>query len=186
MKNYLLETNIIDYSDLAITALSKDLKRGCTTDLEIAKNCFNYVRDEISHTGDTKSRIITIKASEVLRYKTGWCYAKSHLLAALLRCNGIPVGICYQQLKCNEYKEGSYCLHGLNAVYLKEFGWYKVDARGNKEGIDAQFTPPYEKLAFELEEGEVDINEIFEEPLENVVESLSQEYEIMINNFPNI
>ena len=30
-------------------------------------------------------------------------------------------------------KKDIYCLHGLNAIYLKEFGWYKVDARGNRE-----------------------------------------------------
>ena len=39
-----------------------------------------------------------------------------------------------------------YCLHGLNWIYLKEFGWYRVDARGNKEGVNAQFNPLYEKL----------------------------------------
>jgi len=186
MKNYLLETDIIDYSDSAIQALAKKLSNGCMNDFEISKNCFLYVRDKIAHTGDIQSCKITVKASEVLKEKTGWCYAKSHLLAALLRANGIPAGFCYQRLNCNEYKDGSYCLHGLNAIYLKEFGWYKVDARGNKEGVDAQFSPPYEKLAFILEEGEVNIEEIYEEPLENVVKLLSQDYEKMIHNFPDI
>jgi transglutaminase-like putative cysteine protease len=37
-------------------------------------------------------------------------------------------------------------------VYLKDYGWYRIDARGNKAGVDAQFTPPHEKLAFELGE----------------------------------
>jgi transglutaminase-like putative cysteine protease len=35
-----------------------------------------------------------------------------------------------------------FCLHGLNAVYLEDFGWYRIDARGNKTGVAAQFTPP--------------------------------------------
>lgn len=28
----------------------------------------------------------------------GICFAKSHLLAALLRCKSIPAGFCYQKL----------------------------------------------------------------------------------------
>jgi len=35
---------------------------------------------------------VTCKASDVLIYGTGYCYAKSHLLAALLRANAIPAG----------------------------------------------------------------------------------------------
>jgi hypothetical protein len=27
-------------------------------------------------------------------------------------------------------------------------GWYRVDPRGNKVDVDAQFTPPVERLAF--------------------------------------
>ena len=186
MKNYLQETKIIDYSSAEISSLAVGLSKNCKSDVEIAENCFLYVRDEISHTGDIQSRQTTCRASEVLKYKTGWCYAKSHLLAALLRANGIPTGFCYQRLHCNEYKDESYCLHGLNAIYLEGFGWYKVDARGNKEGVNALFNPPHVNLAFVLEEGEQEIDGIYEEPLEVVVESLSQDYEKMINNFPDI
>ena len=35
----------------------------------------------------------------------------------------------------------SVLLARLNAVYLDEFGWYRCDPRGNKEGVNAQFTP---------------------------------------------
>nr|WP_269749949.1 transglutaminase family protein [Polyangium fumosum] len=81
---------------------------------------------------------LTCTASEVLRHRTGFCYAKSHLLAALLRANGLPAGFCYQRLA-----HGSgYCLHGFNAVELPGIGWYRIDARGNKPGIDAAFDPP--------------------------------------------
>jgi len=186
MKNFLQETTIIDYSDPAIQALAKDLKDKSKDEADLAKESFLYVRDEINHTGDIQSCDITVKASEVLKAKTGWCYAKSHLLAALLRANGIPTGFCYQRLHCNEYKDGAYCLHGLNAIYLNDFGWYKVDARGNKKGVDAQFIPPKTQLAFVLEEGEFDIDEIYEHPLDNVVKLLSQDYKTMINNFPDI
>lgn len=132
--------------------------------------------------------LTTYKVSDILKYKTGWCYAKSHLLAALLRANGIPVGFTYQRLSCSEYKKDIYCLHGLNAVYLKEYGWYRVDARGNKEGVNAQFNPPYEQLAFELGENEYDLPEILSEPLDEVVHALKkyQTYDEMVENFPDI
>jgi len=188
MTNYLNETDIIDFSDPGIRELSLRLSQGCISDIEIAKNCFLYVRDNIRHTGDYQDVITTLKASEVLKHKTGWCYAKSHLLAALLRANGIPTGFSYQRLSCSEYKKDIYCLHGLNTICLNEFGWYRVDARGNKEGIRAEFEPPIETLAFDLEEGETNVDGIFEDPLASVVKALNtnRTYEEMINNFPDI
>lgn len=185
---FLEETDVIDYSNVAIQKLAVALSYNCKTDIEIAKNCFEYVRDEINHSGDCRDDITTYKASDVLEFKTGWCYAKSHLLASLLRANNIPTGFCYQRLSCSEYKKDIYCLHGLNAIYLKNYGWYKVDARGNKEGVNAQFNPPVEKLAFELGTNEFDLLEIFEKPLEVVIEALKKNktYDEMIDNFPDI
>jgi hypothetical protein len=123
-----------------------------------------------------------------LVHKTGYCYAKSHLLAALLRANGIPAGLCYQRLSI-EGNGSPYCLHGLNAVYLKEFGWYRIDARGNKPGVDAQFCPPVEKLAFSANSSlEADLPEIWAEPLVDVVKILmkSKTYSEVYNNLPDV
>jgi transglutaminase-like putative cysteine protease len=186
--NFLKATQIIDFDDSNIQKLAFELSKDCKSDVEIAKNCFLYVRDNINHSGDYKDDITTCKASDVLKYKTGWCYAKSHLLAALLRVNSIPTGFCYQRLNCGEYKDDVYCLHGLNAIYLKDFGWYRVDARGNKNSVDAQFNPPFEKLAFELYENEFDLPDIYENPLDIVVEKLmkNKTYNEMINDFPDI
>ena len=188
MQKYLEETDIIDYANEEVKALAMRLAKGCNTDTQIAKNCFEYVRDNINHSGDHKDDITTYKASDVLKYKTGWCYAKYHLLAALLRANGIPTGFSYQRLSCSEYKKDVYCLHGLNNIYLKEFGWYRVDARGNKDGVDAQFTPPYEKLAFNLGEYEFDLPEILSEPLEEVVMALKKNmcFAEVVENFPDV
>lgn len=188
MNEYLEETEIIDYSNKEVHALAKRLAKGCTTDVQIAKNCFEYVRDEIHHSGDYQDEITTYKASDVLKHKTGWCYAKTHLLAALLRANGIPTGFSYQRLSCSEYKDDVYCLHGLNNIYLKEYGWYRVDARGNKEGVNAEFNPPYEQLAFQLSENEFNLPEILAEPLDEVIEALKKHtcYAEMIENFPDI
>ena len=42
-------------------------------------------------------------------------------------------------------------VHALNTVYIDdEVGWMRVDARGNKEGVDAQFSLDGERLAFDV------------------------------------
>jgi transglutaminase-like putative cysteine protease len=122
MEDYLVSTDIINYTHPSVAAKARELAEGCNSDTEIAKRCFEFVRDEIRHTGDAGEGITTCSASDVLEHGTGWCYAKSHLLAALLRANGIPTALCYQRLSCSEYVEGVYCLHGLNAMYIKDYG----------------------------------------------------------------
>lgn len=187
MDKYIESSEIIDFTHPMVAAKARELSEGCSSDTEIAKRCFEFVRDKIRHTGDAGEGITTLKASEVLEQGTGWCYAKSHLLAALLRANGIPTALCYQRLSCSEYVDGIFCLHGLNAVYLKEFGWYRIDARGNKPGVDAQFNPPHEKLAFALGENEYDLSERYSEPLPVVVDALQsrKNYDEMIGHFPD-
>lgn len=188
MDKFLESSDIIDFDHPAVAAKARELSEGCANDTEIARRCFEFVRDVIRHTGDAGEGITTLRASEVLEHQTGWCYAKSILLAALLRTNGIPTALCYQRLSCGEYREGIYCLHGLNAVYLEPYGWYRIDARGNKAGVDAQFNPPRERLAFTLGENEYDLPERYSEPLPVVVEALTtrKNYAEMIGHFPDI
>ena len=188
MEQYLVASDIINFTHPSVATKSRQLAVGYDSDMQIARRCFEFVRDEISHTGDAGEGITTCSASEVLEYGTGWCYAKSHLLAALLRANSIPTALCYQRLSCLEYVDGIYCLHGLNEVYLKEFGWYRIDARGNKEGVDAQFNPPHEKLAFELEDNEYNLPKRYAKPLDVVIKALKtrKNYAEMIGNFPDI
>lgn len=174
LEKYLQKSEFVDFDKINIQIKAKQLAEDCIDEEQIAKKCFLFVRDEIKHIGDYKLDCQSIKASEVLENKAGWCYAKAHLLAALLRANNIPSGICYQRLSCCEYKDDIYCLHGLNAVYLKKYGWYRMDSRGNKKGVDAQFTPLIEKLAFEISENEYDIDGIFDKPLDIVIEKLKK------------
>ena len=188
MEEYLKETQIVDFSNKEVSKLAKNLANNAKNDEKIAKRCFEFVRDEIRHSGDFKDEVTTCRASEVIEHKTGWCYAKAILLAALLRTNNIPTAFCYQRLSCSEYEKGVYCLHGLNAVYLKKHGWYKIDARGNKAGVDAQFEPPVEKLAFTPQTNEYNIDELYVDPLPEVIEALEKNscYSEMVANFPDI
>jgi transglutaminase-like putative cysteine protease len=155
---------------------------------QLAKACFEWVRDEIRHSCDYQMNPVTWRASDVLQYKTGFCYAKSHLLAALLRANRIPAGFCYQRLSIDD-KGAPYSLHGFNAVYLPEISWYRVDARGNRQGINAQFTPPEEQLAYKVRlPEEADFQTIFSEPLQVVVEALQTQrtWDEMLLNLPDV
>ena len=188
MDNYLASSEYIDWEHTAVGEQAKILSQGLQTQEQIAKACFEYVRDEVKHSNDYQLNPVTCKASEVLKHKTGYCYAKSHLLAALLRANGIPAGLCYQRLTIDD-GQPPFCLHGLNAVYLPKFGWYRIDARGNKAGVDAQFTPPAERLAFPVKlEGERDFPDIYPEPLAEVVSVLthSSSYDEVANRLPDI
>jgi len=131
---------------------------------------------------------VACRASDVLQHKTGYCFAKSHLLAALLRANQIPAGFCYQRLSIDD-RGAPYSLHGFNAIYLPEIGWYRVDARGNKEGVNAQFTPPIEKLAYKTQlPEEADFQLIFAAPLQIVIEALQAQttWDDMLHNLPDI
>lgn len=188
MEMYLEATEYIDWQQPDVLKKAQNLAYGLLTDEEVAKACFEFVRDEIKHSWDYQMNPVTCKASDVLFHGTGYCYAKSHLLAALLRANKIPAGLCYQRLTISN-DEPPFCLHGLNAVYLKQHGWYRIDPRGNKEGVDAQFIPPLEQLAFPiLSEGEADLPEIWSEPLTVVVGVLKRYSDFLdvANNLPDI
>jgi transglutaminase-like putative cysteine protease len=174
MQQYLASSTFIDWNHPTVTAKAGELAEGCAGKLEVAQRCFAFVRDQIRHSLDFRLNPVTCKASEVLRHATGYCYAKSHLLAALLRANGIPAGLCYQRLAMGEGGP-PYCLHGLNAVWLKDSGWYRIDPRGNKPGVQAEFCPPQEKLAFPIvHPGEADLPEIWPEPLPVIIRVLTE------------
>lgn len=172
MQQFLRATEVIDWTHPDVLSKAKELSSSLTRAEDIARHCFEWVRDEIQHSFDFKRNPVTCCASEVLSAKTGYCYAKSHLLAAFLRARGIPAGFCYQRLSIDD-KGPPFSLHGLNAVYLPKIGWYRVDSRGSKTGVDAQFTPPIERLAFRpVFPEERSFPEILPDPLPVVVAAL--------------
>lgn len=159
-KNYLLETECIDYNNSVIQEKVKELKLNSDSQLKYIENAYKFVRDEISHSWDIKSEVVSRKASEVLINRTGICWTKSSLLAALLRANGIPSGFSYQFLtRADDNADEGYIIHALNTVFISELNkWIRLDARGNKESVHADFCLDEEKLAFSIrsELGEVD------------------------------
>jgi len=185
---YLEPSTVIDSTHPDVARKARELASGCTTDREIAGQCFLFVRDGILHSWDHRKNPVTLKASDVLRYRTGFCYAKSHLLAALLRANGIPAGLCYQRLVSGEFGQ-PFFLHGLNAIWLDGSGWYRADARGLKPGHDAAFTPPVEVLPYVAQgTGEAELPEIWTEPLPIIVAALTRypDIEAVRRHLPDI
>jgi transglutaminase-like putative cysteine protease len=188
LEAFLAVSPVIDWAHESIRVLAIELSRDCSTTHEIVRQSFEWVRDQIQHSGDFRRGPVTCAASEVLESRTGFCYAKSHLLAALLRANSIPAGLCYQRLSVNG--DGvPFCLHGFNAVYLAEIGWYRIDPRGNRAGIDAQFCPPQERLAFTATKpGETDLPGVYAEPLPEVIHALHAHgsWETLCENLPDL
>lgn len=175
LQDYLESSEIIDWYTPDIRLLVDVLVAGATSDVEKAKRLYEWVRDEIPHSADAGHEIVTCRASEVLRHRTGICYAKAHLLAALLRAAGIPTGLCYQVLRYDTSSE-RLVVHGLNGIYLESLGrWIRVDARGNKPGVNAQLCPDREQLAFPVNPalGEYTCGTVFGRPLSSIVECLS-------------
>jgi len=169
IKDYTKDSEILNYTDPDIQKKALELSQHSKNQFETVKTVYEFVRDEVPHSLDIGGQMVTFRASEVLQESQGLCFAKSNLLAAMLRFLGVPTGFCYQRLTHGE----GYVLHGLNAVLI-DGEWHRLDARGNREDVDAQFSMDEEKLAFPVsQEGEVDYQGIYSEPVESVVKSFN-------------
>jgi transglutaminase-like putative cysteine protease len=175
IQEYLKCTAIVNFDHPIIRQLGDELSKAGSDEIELAKIIYEYVRDEVAHSGDIDAQRVTCHASDVLHYKHGICCAKSHLLAALLRYCGIPTGFCYQKLLADDSPDTEFILHGLNALYLQSMDtWIRVDARGNKEGVTAEFKIEKEKLAWpvRIECGECDDPIVYAHPWKEIVNAL--------------
>lgn len=136
---YLACSPVISCTDPAIRNRARELIRGTSTEYEQIQSIYTYVRDGISHSADAGQSQLIWKTTQVIATGHALCFIKSHLFVSLCRSVGIPAGLCYQRLK---KEDGSYVLHGLTAVWIEDKGdWIRLDPRGNKPGVDAQFNP---------------------------------------------
>ena len=177
IEDYLQSSKYIDCKNPDVLKLADSFYEKSQNEIEFVKGIYHYVRDEIKHSWDVQDKRVTARASQVLHEKVGICWAKSNLLAALLRARGIPTGICYQRLTLGDIPDTGYCIHALNAVYLKTIDkWIRIDARGNKEGVNAEFSIKEEQLAFTVrpDYGEVDYKEIYDEPIPITMQILEE------------
>lgn len=177
LSEYLVSDTVIDWQTPEVRAKAAELTQPLLDEVAKARCLYEWVRDAIPHTHDAGLDVVTCTASEVLRYGTGTCFAKSHLLAALLRAVGIPAGFCYQVLRLDPPFDNEPVLHGFNAIYLTTLDrWIRVDSRGNTNGINAQFSIDNEQLAFAMDPraDEFIYEAIFAAPVASVVERLKR------------
>lgn len=174
---YLGKDAVIDYGHPDVEQQANRLLHAAQDSVAYAKACFEFVRDQIAHSWDAQDRRVTLSASDALREGVGLCYSKAHLLTALLRAGKVPAGLCYQRLTDDGEQ---FDLHGLVAVYL-EGSWHRQDPRGNKPGVDAQFSMVEECLAWPVRPdlGECDYPEVFRTADPLVVEVLSRADDVL-------
>ena len=190
MEDYLELTDIVDFNNVNIQKVADELEASAEDKLDYVKLAYGYVRDQISHSADIKAMKVTCRASEVLKDGHGICFAKANLLAALLRAKGIPAGFCYQKLILDDETAPYLTYHGLNGVYLEDIDrWIRLDARGNKAGVQAEFSVGKEKLAFSVrkEWEEIDDFTVYPLPDVNVIQALkgNETREELWNNLPD-
>ena len=177
LEEYLSVSKYINWKDNRILSKADEFKLKNTDEIALIKVIYEFVRDEIKHSWDVQDKRVTKSATEVLEQGVGICWAKANLLAALLRACGIPAGICYQRLTLGDVPETGFCIHALNVVYIESLNrWICLDARGNKEGVDAQFDLEQEKLAFPVRSdlGEVDYGIVYANPSEKLMQVLEE------------
>jgi transglutaminase-like putative cysteine protease len=176
MNGYLEDTIIIDWQSPAVWEKARELVAACRSEEERVRTLFEWVRDEIPHSDDIDTDTVTCRASSVLEKGTGLCFAKSHLLAALLRASGIPAGFGYQRLRRDPPGEG-YVLHGFVCAHLAQRDrWVVLDPRGNSERVHTEFDVDEPSFAHppDPEQGEETIEIIFTRPNRTVVDLLER------------
>ncbi|MET8430801.1 transglutaminase family protein [Nocardia sp. NPDC004860] len=173
---YLSGDPIVEVDHPAVRALAREIRSQSDNDIDCARRAFEWVRDEVAHSYDAQDSRVTLRASDVLEQRVGLCYAKSHLLAAILRGQGIPTALCYQRLTHGD----GHVLHGLVAVHL-DGAWHRQDPRGNRADIAAEFSLGTERLAFPVDPqlGEIDYPHLHRTPADVVVDALRQATDIL-------
>lgn len=168
---YLAADDVIDHHHPLVHETAAHLAKEAADSYAYARAAYEYVRDTIPHSADSGDPRVTWRASDVLEQGTGICHAKAHALTALLRAEDIPAALCYQRLT---HDAGTgWCVHGLIAVRFRG-AWHRQDARGNKPGVDAQFSLDGERLAWvpDPKSSEVDYPVLFDAPHPAVLDVL--------------
>jgi hypothetical protein len=135
---FLREDKYVDYSSQNIIKKSIELFKDTHSVNDKVKIVFDFIQNEIPHSGTVPNAMVTTSASSVLEYKTGIYHSKANLFAALLRAQNIPTGFYYQYVTFAEDDSEGYALHCFNAIYINN-NWLKLDANDKTQGENNQF-----------------------------------------------
>lgn len=198
---YLEDTITIDWQTPSVMETGRRLLAGITDAEARVERLFRFVRDEIDHSFDLAEdelerragrslagwsanfvrRGIACRASEVQALGHALCFAKSHLLAALLRVAGYPTGFCYARLVDDE-RPGRFVLHGFVACHWAPTqSWLLLDPRGDRPqtvppiGTACRFAEPYSVAwAPDAARGESLLPFVYKRPAKRIVEWLER------------
>lgn len=91
---FLASSTAIDSDHPSVRRLADEVRR--TDALATVQAAYETVRDRYAHSYDIAATEVSVSASDVLENGHGICFAKAHLLAAVLRACDIPAALCYQ------------------------------------------------------------------------------------------
>lgn len=173
LNDYLESSDIIDYDNPLVREAANQLTYGLKDNLSIARVIYDFVKDQILYSFSINATSVPVKASEVLDKGHGICYAKAHLLAALMRASDIPAGLCYQLRYDVEAEQ--LLIHGFNALYIKELDrWVRLDASCHLDEDPWHFDTSREspELSINTSLGEHDDYTIYASPSRRVLKAL--------------
>lgn len=174
--HFLEESAVVDWQTPRVFEQARALAAPCEEDAERVQRAFAFVRDEIA-TPDSDASPVACSAGQVLRQGAALSFARSHLLAALLRAVGLPAGFLYQRVRSGD-QQPRLVLYGLAAVRLEE-RWVPLDAGGDSplEGsrrIELDPAAPELSHPRGSEHGEVLLPTLFSKPSRRVLDLLQR------------
>lgn len=134
LQKYLEPTYFLDYDQKEVTDFAESICTASMQPREKAIALYYGVRDQIRYDPyDLKYTSATIRASAVLKKRSGYCVAKAVLLAAVGRQQGIPCRLGFADVtnhlvtqKLKEMMETDlFTYHGYTEFYLNE-KWVKA------------------------------------------------------------
>lgn len=174
ISDYLENSDVIDFDHPLVAQTAEQLTYGLKDNLSKARAIYKFTRDHIFNSSDINATSVTKTASEVLDKGHGICFAKAHLLAALMRASGIPAGFCYQIRYDNDLER--LVVHGFNGVYIQELdSWVRIDACMHVDVNDWGFDPFKDSTVRSIQEdiGESDDYNVYQSPSKKLLKALS-------------
>ncbi len=134
LQKYLQPTFFLDYNTNEVGDFAASVCKGCNTPTEKAIALYYAVRDQITYDPyDLKYSRTAMKASSVIKKKSGYCVSKAVVLAAVGRHQDIPSRIGFADVTNHlstarlREKMGTdlFVYHGYTEMYLNE-NWVKA------------------------------------------------------------
>ena len=174
ISDYLENSDVLDYDHPLVAQTAEHLTYGLKDNLSKARAIYKFTRDHIFDSFQINATSVTITASEVLDKGHGICFAKAHLLVALMRASGIPAGFCYQTRYDDDLER--LIIHGFSGVHIQELDkWVRIDACMQVDANDWGFDPFKESTIRSVKEeiGEYDDFIVYHTPSKKLLKALS-------------